>query len=181
MPRPDRGGQSPVGLAFLDLLEILQLCVTRKSSAKGKLGLWPHPQGSAPGMGQKAVEACPTPHPPRAGHYLVGLGLTGEGRSRLCPTLQAGSQLPSALLGGRGGSAPEEPLLRQALSPLSSGCRGQCLQGQKPGAPWPGPASSGCCSWSCSCPRWGLRTCWACRTPPRPGCTSWHCLGGEAS
>lgn len=63
----------------------------------------------------------------------------------------------------------------------------QCLQGQPLGAPWLGPRSSGrrphcgSCSWCCCCRRrrQALQTCWECKTPPQPGCTSWSQLGGE--
>lgn len=108
MPRPDRGGQSPVGLAFPDLLGILRLCVTRKRSVKGKPGLCPHPHGSAQGAGQKAMEARPTPSP--RGRRITWWGWGSLGRAGAACALPCWPALCSPPpCWGRGGSPPEDP------------------------------------------------------------------------
>lgn len=134
------------------------------------------------------------------------LGLTGKGRGSRGPVPLACPRIASTLpgrrervtsrggiRGGRGSPQPQQSSPPEVTGRCCPGRWGrgprarppqgrsqQRLQGQEPGSPWLGPTSSGCCRFgSCSLPHWGLQTCWECKTPPQPGCTSWSHLGGD--
>lgn len=140
--------------------------------------VWALPGGAgAHWGGQEGPGLCPAGLPSDRLHPARGRGrVTRSGGSQGSEEpLQSSPQPPAELLAQR-----QRHCCCVCWGRASPGRQGHRLQEQPSGAPWLGPGSSGRRCESCSSPHRGLRTCWECKTPPQPGCTSWSPLGGDA-